>query len=242
MKNTFLILCLLFAYESIAGCTSPISRSNVSANAVLTSTKYNTDLNTVYTKVNDLGGDCITDETISTAKLADGAVTQDKLAAGVLATFVPAGAIIAWAGSTAPAGYLLCDGSQVSRTTYADLYAVVSTSFGSGNGSTTFHLPDLRGRFLRMKDGGTGRDPNAATRTAINTGGAVGDNVGSLQGEAFKSHTHSVFSRTGTDVVGGGSAEIFMTSAFDNATDATEAAGGDETRPINVYVNYIIKY
>jgi len=61
-------------------------------------------------------------------------------------TAAPAGRIEAYAGATAPTGYLLCDGTAVSRTTYATLFAVTSTTYGVGDGSTTFNVPDLRGR------------------------------------------------------------------------------------------------
>lgn len=59
---------------------------------------------------------------------------------------LPAGSIMAWSTNTAPANWLICDGSAVSRTTYASLFSAIGTTFGAGNGSTTFNLPDLRGR------------------------------------------------------------------------------------------------
>jgi microcystin-dependent protein len=62
------------------------------------------------------------------------------------ATGVISGAILQWATGTAPTGYLLCDGSAVSRTTFATLFGIISTSYGAGDGSTTFNLPDMRGR------------------------------------------------------------------------------------------------
>ena len=61
---------------------------------------------------------------------------------------MPAGTIIPFAGSNIPTGYLLCNGAVVSRTTYADLFRVIGTTYGAGDGSTTFKLPDLRDRFL----------------------------------------------------------------------------------------------
>lgn len=67
-------------------------------------------------------------------------------------TAAPAGSIMAYAASTAPTGWLLCDGSAVSRTTYATLFTAISTTWGTGDGSTTFNLPDLRGQFLRGYD------------------------------------------------------------------------------------------
>ena len=69
----------------------------------------------------------------------------------IAGTYLPAvvGAVVAFAGSTSPAGWLLCDGSAVSRTTYAALFAVIGTTYGSGNGSTTFNLPNLTDRFIQ---------------------------------------------------------------------------------------------
>src|SRR5580692_10411038 len=78
----------------------------------------------------------------------------------------PSGAVMAFAGASAPEGWLVCDGSAVSRTQYATLFAAIGTAHGSGDGTTTFQLPDYRGRFLRGVDDGQGRDPDAATRTA----------------------------------------------------------------------------
>lgn len=73
--------------------------------------------------------------------------TQDKLiplAGGVLYAEAPIGAIIPFGGTTAPDGFLLCQGQEVSRTTYAELFKVIGTAFGAGDGSTTFNVPDLR--------------------------------------------------------------------------------------------------
>ena len=70
------------------------------------------------------------------------------------------GAIVAFAGADAPEGWLLCNGAEINRTTYATLFGVISTTYGVGNGNTTFHLPDLRGRFPLGLDnmGGTSAD------------------------------------------------------------------------------------
>jgi microcystin-dependent protein len=65
------------------------------------------------------------------------------------------GAIKPWTKTTAPAGYLLCNGAAVSRSTYADLFAVVSTTYGSGDGSTTFNVPQLQGKLPQGFDGNT---------------------------------------------------------------------------------------
>jgi microcystin-dependent protein len=80
----------------------------------------------------------------------------------------PTGSVTMFAGAAAPAGWLLCDGSVVSRTTYADLFAVVGTSYGAGDGSTTFNLPDMRGRVPVAAGQGTG----LTNRALAATGGA----------------------------------------------------------------------
>jgi microcystin-dependent protein len=229
------------ATNAFAVCSSPISRTNNTTNQVLTSTKYNLDLNTVYSKVNNLPGDCLTDATISTSKLIDQSVTADKIAAAVLAKFVPAGSIVAFGGTVAPTGYLLCNGQAVSRTDYADLFTAIGTAFGSGNGSTTFNVPDFRGRFLRGVDGGVGRDPDRASRTAMNSGGNAADNVGSVQDDQYESHRHTQYTSdsTGASYMSVGN---YSRSNSIISSDFTSYAGGNETRPVNANVNFIIKY
>jgi microcystin-dependent protein len=168
---------------------------------------------------------------------------------------IPAGTILPFAGTSAPTGYLLADGSPVSRTTYATLFAAIGTAFGAGDGVNTFNVPDLRGRFLRGVDGGAGRDPNAGTRTAMNTGGNTGDAVGSVEADAFKSHGHNVLGNSGGGSVStpGNSLSVGLSggtsgsglSYWANANSGNpyiQATGGSETRPINANVNFIIKY
>ena len=86
-------------------------------------------------------------------------------ALGALGFENPAGSIIMFSASTPPSGYLECDGAAVSRTTYADLFAVIGEDFGNGDGSTTFNLPDLRGEFVRGWDNGAGVDSGRALGT-----------------------------------------------------------------------------
>lgn len=85
MKLILLFVFSFLTFETWAACSSPISRTNNSPNTVLTSTKYNSDLNTVYTHTNDLNGDCLTDGTVDTLQLADESVTKAKLATGAVA-------------------------------------------------------------------------------------------------------------------------------------------------------------
>ena len=100
------------------------------------------------------------------------------------------GSVVSFALETPPVGWLECDGSDVSRTTYADLFAKIGVSYGAGDGSNTFGLPDLRGQFVRGWDHGAGQDPDAASRTDRGDG-TTGDAVGTLQGDQMQGHTHS---------------------------------------------------
>lgn len=198
-----------------------------------------------------VNGLTIADGTIATADLGDLQVTNGKIAANAidynkLATAVqqaicPPGTIMAYAGDTAPPGWLLCDGSGLNRTQYAALFAVIGTRFGYGD-STNFQVPDFRGRFLRGRDFGTGRDPDRASRYAMNSGGAAGDAVGSLQDDMFKAHVHDLPRDTGGR---NNMQTVTDTSNSDEdiqSASQTGATGGNETRPKNAYVNYIIKY
>jgi microcystin-dependent protein len=153
----------------------------------------------------------------------------------------PVGGVLAFAGSSAPTGYLLCDGSAVSRTTYSALFAVIGITHGQGNGTTTFNLPDYRGRFLRGVDGGAARDPDRASRTAMATGGNTGDNVGSVQLDDYKSHTHNMPSNASFSTrYAGGAIESALWPA--GGPTASAASGGNETRPTNANVTYIVKF
>lgn len=81
MKNIFLLLCLTFVSHAIAVCSSPIARTNFSALQVLTSTRLNTELNTAYTRANELPGDCVTSETITTTQILNGTIANADISA-----------------------------------------------------------------------------------------------------------------------------------------------------------------
>lgn len=112
---------------------------------------------------------------------------------------VPAGAIIPFAMGTAPSGWLVCNGAAVSRTTYSALFAAIGTTYGAGNGSTTFNLPDLRGEFIRGLDNGRGVDSGrtlGSTQSASNqahthTGSAISTNLGTKTTSSY-SHSHTL--------------------------------------------------
>ena len=122
---------------------------------------------------------------VTTAKILDANVTAAKLAADVALLLTPAGLVAPYAGSSAPAGYLLCDGTAVSRTTYATLFAVVSTTYGAGDGSTTFNIPDLKGRVIAGKEATATRLTAGLSAITSTTLGATGGN------EALHTHTHA---------------------------------------------------
>lgn len=150
----------------------------------------------------------------------------------------PSGSIVMYGGTSAPTGYILCDGSAVSRTTNANLFAAISTAYGVGDGTTTFNVPDFRGIFPRGVDNGAGNDPDTSSRTAVN-GGNAGDNVGSNQTSEFASHSHVI---NGFNDASTPSFVAIIAGASIPETSSTAAAGGStETRPINLYVNFIIK-
>ena len=95
---------------------------------------------------NSVNASKIVDGSIGTSELADGSVSAAKLDAGLTTQVLPAGMIAPFAGTTAPSGWLLCTGQAVSRTTYAGLFGIVGTTYGVGDGSTTFNVPDMTGR------------------------------------------------------------------------------------------------
>jgi microcystin-dependent protein len=106
---------------------------------------------------------------------------------------VPPGTIVAFAGALVPEGWLLCDGTELPREgEYARLFAAIGTAHGDGNGTSTFHLPDYRGMFLRGVDHGRGADPDVLSRTAAVRGGNDQDRVGSIQVDAIGSHVHDM--------------------------------------------------
>ncbi len=139
---------------------------------------------------------------------------------------VPPGSVLAFAAVTAPAGYLACNGALVSRSTYAALFAAVGTTYGVGDGATTFALPDLRGEFVRGWDNGRGVDAGRA--------------LGSAQADELEAHTHAV--STGVSNNQGGAPMGFAGSSVQDTLSMTSSAtGGTETRPRNVALLYIIK-
>jgi len=134
------------------------------------------------------------------------------------------------ATTTVPSGYLECDGAAVSRTTYSDLFTAISTTWGSGDGSSTFNVPDLRGEFVRGWDNGKGTDS--------------GRIFASSQSDEFKEHRHTtnIDNRT-VELSGTGSYSMGPGNRPQTAIGFGQMSleGGTETRPRNIAMMYVIK-
>jgi hypothetical protein len=181
----------------------------------------------------------LTTGTLPIARIADGAVTLAKLVAAVQQALVPAGAVMPFAMNSAPAGWLAANGAAVSRSTYAALFSAIGTTYGAGNGSTTFTLPDLRGIFVR----GSG----SQTISGITYNKAFA----AKEGDALQGHHHSlsnnflVWRNTGGSVLGGtGFSNAFNLSLGDPTADGTNGTPrtASETRPANIAMLYCIKF
>jgi len=174
---------------------------------------------------------------------------------------VPTGSVFCMAVATVPSGYLECDGAAVSRTTYAALFAIIGVNYGSGNGSSTFNLPDLRGEFVRGFDHGRGVDNNRS--------------INDPQGSQFGRHNHNVSASSTSSVsdpghqhsmsvgffnsLSSGGALAFRDAGTSNRINSAStgisvststsisqsnrggASNSSETRPRNVAMMYIIK-
>ena len=182
---------------------------------------------------------------------------------------VPSGSVFCMAVATVPSGYLECNGNAVSRTTYAALFAIIGTTYGTGNGSSTFNLPDLRGEFVRGFDNGRGVDSgrsinnpqgasNASHNHSISASGTTSTksltgsvNVISESFAGFGGSATGVFTKKGGFNAGGtpGGPDSNNCGGFDmdashNHTvtvSGTTGSDGSEARPRNVAMMYIIK-
>ena len=154
---------------------------------------------------------------------------------------ITAGTIAYLGMSSAPTGWLKANGAAVSRTTYADLFAAIGTTFGSGDGSTTFNLPDLRGEFPRGLDDGRGVDS--------------GRSMGSSQSHAYGSHSHTLrySSVAESNDYGSGGAWLVARSgglnrlnpppeSYQREGSHITSSGDSETRPRNIALLACIKY
>lgn len=177
--------------------------------------------------------------------ITDAGMTPDHLNLSQLSaairslTGIPSGSVIYFAANTPPAGFLKANGAALSRTTYAALFAVIGTTYGAGDGSTTFNLPDLRGEFVRGWDDSRGIDSGRV--------------FGSAQTDALQNITGSALVRSiGTPVSGALTLTAASSVNYGGSTSASQytlgfdaslvARTATETRPRNIALLPCIKY
>ncbi|MBI4648152.1 MAG: tail fiber protein [Bacteroidia bacterium] len=164
------------------------------------------------------------------------------------ASATPAGTIIPYAGDTAtvPAGWLLCNGTAISRVTYSDLFTAISIAWGGGDGVNTYNLPDLRGMFLR------GAGTNGSQSMAAG-GYYSGGNVSNYSADKMQGHVHmnSIDGTLGSEqyqiITAADPTANFNPNFGKVSTPYTDSVNGTprtgtETKPASYSVNYIIKY
>lgn len=188
---------------------------------------------------------------VMSGSVIDGAIEPSKLAPSVQQSLVPVGTILAFGGNTAPDGFLFCDGSPVSRSTYHNLFSAIGNVWGSGDGSSTFNLPDLRGR--APIGAGTG---NGLTIRTI--GESFGEETHQLTIAEMPSHNHDIDDQghvhTGVLHTGGSAFSGGITPILSDTVQSTDRAftgikvlkqGGSQPHnnmQPSAVVNYIIKY
>ena len=177
----------------------------------------------------------------------DGGTMKSVPASDFKEYIMPTGALMPYAGTSAPTGFLLCYGQAISRSTYADLFSAISTTYGTGDGSSTFNLPDLRGRVVAGQDDMGG---SSANRLTDQTGGLNGDTLGdtggsethTLSNAQMPSHTHSVAAQqqvSGDSTNRGGSGQLGAAATI--TTSSTGSGSAHNNVQPTIILNYIIR-
>jgi len=170
---------------------------------------------------------------------------------------VNTGLIIPWGSASIPSGFLECDGTAVSRSTYAALFAIVGTSYGVGDGSTTFNLPDLSDRTCQHKSPSKAQFSTGGANTVADSGSLSGISVGNttLDTNTIPSHSHIFYGTTPSGSCSSGNSQSGGYSFGNNPTTATGGGGahshsagnlaftGDSNSVLQPYLTlvYIIK-
>ena len=194
------------------------------------------------------------------------AVTTNTMGVSSSSTpqFMPSGVMMDFAGTVSPSGWLFCNGATVSRTTYGALFAAISTAYGVGDGSSTFALPDFRGRFARYNDdmggsvGAAGLDTgrvHGSTQTQTTAKNGLSNSPSTLYYQNGTYNGQVVAANAGASNYGTCPNNPFLGSGFGQGSEsggscnirvlltanAQQIGGDSETRPINLSCNKIIK-
>lgn len=234
--------------NKLASVTASASELNKLAGATATTSEINklSGLTATTSELNKLAGATVTTTEINHLS---GVTSNIQTQINSFATF-PAGSVIPFAGSVAPAGWLLCQGQAVSRVTYATLFAAIGTDFGAGNGSTTFNIPDARGRVIAGKDDMGGVAANRLTGTS---GGVTGTTLGATGGtethvlvtNEIPAHSHVItYDRESPEGGSGDNAAWNLRPSGGAYSGTTTTVGGgaahNNVQP-TIVMNYIIK-
>jgi microcystin-dependent protein len=178
-------------------------------------------------------------------------IVASSIASGAIPDSTASGTVVPWGGTSAPTGWLDCDGSAVSRSTYADLFTAIGTTYGVGDGSSTFNIPDIRGRTVCGKDnmGGTAanRLTSGTTIDGATLGTAGGSQTHTLSAAEMPAHRHglAVHDTSGQNDYLAGSNSNYGFQVTSNSTYASTTSVGSGSAHVNVQpsivLNYIIK-
>lgn len=199
-----------------------------------------------YVQTDDVVDDLTHEYTTRPLSAKQGKVLKDTINS-IEHSVIPPGSILAWTTSTAPTGWLICDGSAISRTTYADLFDVLGTTYGSGDGSTTFNIPDLKGKIA------VGQDTNDNDFDTLgNTGGSK-----ELQAHNHGGYTSTNYAYNSPEVyVEGGNVDFYALNwngslvgsdntyrekTLHNHEISTDGTGDSGNLQPYIVLNYIIK-
>jgi microcystin-dependent protein len=147
---------------------------------------------------------------------------------------IPTATIVPWSDSSVPSGFLECNGAAVSRSTYADLFAIVGTTYGSGDGSTTFNVPDLQDNVAVGKSGTKPIASTGGANTVTSTGNVGGSTANATLSTAqLASHSHDV----PTGLSPGPSAQIWR-GRPSNGSNSTNNTGSGSGHAHNMSANF----